>query len=286
MAHLLRAQPDSVWKRGYVTIGNDLKTIDQNTFLAINGDDGGTWSPSTPITIAGAGVVAGGPWTMSGAALTATTSAGKAITFGKGDATDYYGLPAGHPGETFSTYMNFVESFHVPIVSGNVTNDGIINFLITGSFDPVGIFSSIPGVRLLLPLRVFSGAPRINTVTIDFIVYGAHANVPQVLPRARVIAVAVDGTVIPQRARDTTTDADGFQNFPTPASGAAWVAANAVQTYVYACNVVQPVDSGAYLYFLEIIDEAGTNTYTPGNVNRWLGANVAYTGVSIFDGRS
>jgi hypothetical protein len=55
MAHNTRIRADvSAWAT--VVLAADLNAIDQYCFEAINGDDGGTWAPSTTIIIGGSGV--------------------------------------------------------------------------------------------------------------------------------------------------------------------------------------------------------------------------------------
>lgn len=285
MTHLLRAVPDSILVRGYVTTGQNFRDIDQKTFVSINGDEGGGWSPSASINIGGAGMVVAGPWTFSDINVNIAASSAGPLTFDKGDATDYFGLPGGHPSETFSYFIDLLEVIYHPQGTGFTTNtDGILTF-VSSAWNNQGIFSTIPGIRFAFPLRVLSGAPKIDTVTMSFIVFSAHASIPT-MPRMRVIAVDLDGTVIPQHTPDATTDIDGFQNFPTPVSGAAWVAGGAIKNYTYTCDVVQKVDTSRYEYFVEMIDESGANSYGGGGGNRWLGLTVAFAGVSIFDGRS
>lgn len=273
MAHLNRILSDAVLIRGYITLGIDLAKIDTNIFKALNGDKGGTWSPTSSITIAGKGVVVAGPgpWTMSGTTVKVTTGPNKPILFGKGDKTDYFGIATGHVGAAFSTFVRFIESF--------TKNVGVKDDSTTG------VLTTVPGVRFFTPLRVFSGAPKIDSVQVVFLVLQAHASVPQYLPKMRVIAVSVDGTVTPLRTADSTTDSDGFKYFPTPVSGAAWYNGGAIQTFTYTCNVIKPVDVSTYSYFVEFVDESGTGSFTTTG-NLYYGATVAYSAVSLFDGRT
>ena len=107
MAHLLRIIPDSSLVRGYIPTGANLKDIDQNTFVSINGDDGGTWVPSSHIVIGGNGVAVAGPWRMNGANVTASSP----FTFGKGTVDDYWQIPIGHAARTYTIFTYFLESF-------------------------------------------------------------------------------------------------------------------------------------------------------------------------------
>lgn len=274
MAHLLRAQPDSVWKRGYFTVGNDLKTIDQNTFVSLNGDDGGTYVPAAAIIIGGEGVVVAGPWVMVGSGVTVTTAANAPITFGNGTATDYFGFPFTHPG-----YLPIRQQY-------SLTADSSLGhqFVYSESF---GAQSTIQGGRFFFPIPVYNGASLVSSVTLSFIVNESHAGgVPQVLPKLRVVAMATDGTTIPLRSPDTTTDANGFQYFPTPATGAAWYNTGLAQTITYSCNwgPSPPVNTGSYLYFLEVVDESGLHSWSSVGNSFYL-ATVVHGVTPIFDNR-
>lgn len=55
MAHFVRTQSDATWISGYTPPGSDFQSLDQKTFKAVNGDEGGTWAPSSPIIIGGQG---------------------------------------------------------------------------------------------------------------------------------------------------------------------------------------------------------------------------------------
>ena len=140
MSHLNRAQPDATWKRGYITVGNDLKTIDQNTFVAINGDEGGTWAPSANIVIGGAGVVVAGPWIMSGANCTVTSAA--PITFGKGaggaGATTIGAVAGVTTGATFGVTVAMVTGADADTTDGVGVGTGAIMGAGAGGADVAG----------------------------------------------------------------------------------------------------------------------------------------------------
>lgn len=46
----------STWVSGTALFAAELASIDSKTFKAINGDEGGTWAPSSPIVVGGAGM--------------------------------------------------------------------------------------------------------------------------------------------------------------------------------------------------------------------------------------
>lgn len=57
MAHnAYRKSPAGNWAGVTVLLDADMSWFDQLLFKQVNGDDGGTWAPTTPITIGGAGI--------------------------------------------------------------------------------------------------------------------------------------------------------------------------------------------------------------------------------------
>ncbi len=272
MSHFTRTIPDSILVRGYVTTGANLADIDVKTASALNGDGGGTWTPSTLIEINGAGAIVAGPWTLSGAAVTASPPGGSVptILFNRGTAGDYFGLAAAHTGASPVVHTGLFE--YLSVIPGVVIWFG-------------GLLPTVKGARFFTPLSVYSGAASITSVEISWRVREAHANIPQYLPRMRVIAVADDGTVYPLRAKDATTDVDGFQYLPTPLTGAAYYNLGAIQVWTYTCNIVLPVDSSRYIYFVEFIEESGTNSWTSSG-SSFVSANTHFALLTIFDGRN
>lgn len=264
--------------RGYITTGQNLANLDTNTTKGMNGDEGGNGSPSTLIEIAGKGVVIAGLWTMQGAGVTAHSGVGKPISFERGTSGDYFGIAPANAGASPSVVTGFIKHFSsIPYES---------------DWAFYGVIARRTGARFYLPVDVYGGY-LLDSVTVTFNVQSTHAGVPQYLPQMRLIAVKPDGTVIPLRSPDTTTDVEGFQFFsPTPASGAAWFAASAEQTWTYTRNVSLPDDPDSYAYFVEIIEESGTNAWTftsgynPNVPTRWLRATTSFSLVTLFNGRN
>lgn len=274
MAHLLRAQPDAVWVRGYVTVGADLRTIDQNTFVAINGDAGGTWTPAGTLTIGGAGMVAAVPWTATGAGVTVL-----APTFNKGTADDYFGLANGHAGRSqtlpqvlFDCYSSQPEWVQLALGDANFVQ---------------GLLTTTPGVRFLSPIRVFNGGT-LQTITLRFVVGAAHAYLPTTLPQMRIIAIDANGNVLPLASVATGADAFGFRPVASPATGAAWYNSGLTQLFTYTCDQNNVLDISKYSYFVEIIEESGTNAFAA-NANAgnlFVSVTSLIDTITLFDGRN
>lgn len=286
MAHLLRAQPDVVWKRGYVTVGADMATIDQNTFVSVNGDAGGTWTPAADLNIGGAGMICASAWTVigtSGFGLPAwstidTNGSNAQITFGRGTPDDVFGYvtPA-----SYTIVTGFFDHYSVNPEQAAVSlnySAAVSGVLTQGS----------TGGRFVVPLRVFSGqGSTITTITLNWTVNWAHVAVPVTLPAMRVYAVDVNGTLFPLRASDgTTTDANGFQPISVATTAAAYNASNANQAFVYTCNQNQVIDVSKYSYFVEIIDESGTGDWTAHPGNTFSSVSAVFTSVLGYDGRN
>jgi hypothetical protein len=273
MAHLLRAITDAKLKRGYVTVGNDLRAIDQNTFVAVNGDAGGTWTPSNTLAINGAGVVFAAPCAVSGAQMTVY-----APTFNKGTYDDVFGLATSHPGRTQTLVQGLVECYSSQ-PEWVVFYPGPNNFI-------QGLATTTPGVRFLSPIRVFHGA-LLETVTLQFVVTAIHASLPTTLAQMRVVAIDANGVVLPMGAGGLY-DAGGFRAVSAATTGSAWYNGGATQSFVYTCSQNNAIDIGKYTYWLEIIDESGANTFAANSNagNIYVSATSYLAAITLFDGRN
>jgi hypothetical protein len=276
MTHPTRTHSDSVWVNGYISVGADFASIDAKTFAAVNGDGGGTWLPGAQIYINGAGVICAAPWVLSGGQSTLTGR----ITFNQGTTDDYFRFAVSHPETSIISANALLE------VEAELPDQSRVqcpaDFAGAPTVTTTGIFTLVVGTRVASPLRVRGGGT-IETVEFDFLVGNAHASLPQVLPRFRVCAVDSEGNVLPLRAVDSTTDADGFVQLPTPASGAAYYNGGAVQSFTYTCNQHQIVDTSLYSYWIEIIEESGTNSLAG---NTYSGVSTSIDNITLLDGRA
>ncbi|MDB4945875.1 MAG: hypothetical protein JWP97_5409 [Labilithrix sp.] len=277
MSHLARVQPDATWVRGYITTGADLKALDQNTFVAVNGDDGGTWSPAASIYIGGAGLVLAGPSILSnsptGIASVTLDGVTSFLTFGRGTADDVFGY-AGEQAYTLPTpILEHFAQFSDAVVAQLPYPNG-----------PAGVRALAPGARFLVPLRVYNGG-RFQSLTFYWTVGETHTNVPNQVPAIRVIAVDVNGNVTPLRAPDgTTTDVNGWLAISTASTGALYAASLANQQALYLCTVDHVVDLSKYSYFVEVLEESGSGAWTTtGNI--FTSAVGRFDQIYQFDGR-
>jgi hypothetical protein len=93
-----RLYPDTFYVNGNPIPAAYFVSLDAAQAAAINADAGGTWNPSTTLTVAGAGVWCAGPWTFDTAdIILATVGSPYRLTHG---ADDWVELGTGHAGAT------------------------------------------------------------------------------------------------------------------------------------------------------------------------------------------
>jgi hypothetical protein len=261
MAHYDRELDDNEYGVGPLS-PTVLRNIDQKTFESINGDGGGIWAPAVPIYVAGAGMqlLSASQASGSGAIY---TSAGKRITHDRGDADDYIGVSAARN----------LSDLLVPCSDYAFVS-------LDNSLTPHGAQPRAHGTKFMARLRVHHGAT-LASVTLIWIVRGSRTGVPQFRPRMRVIRVDAEGTVKPLRVA-SDTDPDGYYTFGSTVSSAAYVNSNLPQSIVYTCNqtAIQKVDVGAHAYFVDVIDESGTNAYASGSGNIFFTATTSNTNIT------
>ena len=69
MAHFLNIQTGGIWTDGTAVTAAKFELIDSQLFKAINGDEGGTWAPSSAIIIGGSGLTVSATLTASSLAV-------------------------------------------------------------------------------------------------------------------------------------------------------------------------------------------------------------------------
>lgn len=253
MTHFARELSDAGWYRGLKVPASVLLNIDEKTKKAVSGT-GGTYTPSSAIIIGGAGLELQCGALLYGGA-TVFPAVGKNYQF---TDDDYF---------RFETPLARTIDDSPLLLLGIVTSiprEAMPAIAATGTVTP-SLRTRRQGATLRLPLRIPDGA-RLSGVDVSFKVGVAHANVPTLLPRARVVRIAASGEVTkyPHQS-DATADPDGWVPFARPASGAAWYAAGALQTLSLTYDATQSVqdqaDRSAYDYALEWTEESGTNAF-------------------------
>ncbi len=284
MAHLNPAQPATVWIRGYVPTGTDLSTIDSNTSKGVNGDDGNgsdAYAPTSDLVIGGAGVgIAGGGATGANAGWYLATGRvyaliSKPITFDRGTAQDYFGLVDAHERASVSPMTNCIRTYSRDFRT------------VTYAASVLGGARLIKkGGRVLIPFRVYSGG-LLTEVIFRIYVVGTYAGLPQNMPKFRVIAMDALGNIIVLGASSNNPDALGYYTYNV-VDAAAWDVSFHTVTYnIDTSLAAAQVDVGKYTYFLDYIEESGTNAW--GNATSGISLvsiRAVHTDVKVLDGRN
>lgn len=254
MSHFTRERNDAgCYYRGYVGAGNELATvirnIDEKTKKAISGT-GGTWAPSSAIIIGGAGLELQCGLQLTNA--TAAPGAGKAFRFGD---DDYF--------QFASPVSRTIDDSPLAVLGAFTLQREARAWLAVSNSTTPALRTKHAGARLMLPIRIPDGS-RLATLQVGFKVGQAHADVPVVLPTARVVRCAADGTIdqYPDNTTATRTP-DGWVSPTRPPSGADWYAAGALQTFdiTFDADDGERADTSTYGYAVQWRDESGTNAF-------------------------
>ncbi len=127
--------------------------------------------------------------------------------------------------------------------------------------------------RYDVPLHrhVHNGATLAN-VRLYFVVGAVHAAVPASMPYLFVQRSAGDG------AWSNIHSVTGQMS--APASGDAWYAAGALQTFDVPCSPdLSVIDSDAYLYRLTYLEESGVGAFAGRDGNYLVGARLDFTNI-------
>lgn len=258
MTHNARIRLDSAWTTSFVVTGTEWAALDSRLTKAINGDGGGSWTPTAHLAIGGAGMwLAGATNTLGGtnSQITTSVSGQKVITHGD---DDHLLLAGAHSGRSRVITVCF--------------DSGVAATGWDDQLGPSGTpVATVVGATMFVPLRVHHGAT-LASVTFRFAVASSHGP-PFSLPQFRVFALA-RGVKTPL----LTNGSSGYVPFtPTPGNGAGWFAGGAAQSLVYTLNAGVVIDTSRYTYWAEIIDEQGLSA-APGNI--YLDATCSFTGIA------
>jgi hypothetical protein len=285
MAHVWSNALSGAWYNGYLATGTNLSALDGFITVLINGDGGGTWTPSSVITIGGAGVNILGPWTLHG---TAVADGNVAAPFEFGDS-DFFVLATGH---SLSARVILVQcesglptaaaSYFAAAPAG--PGEPTVTWVLTETFEtPLGFGTYVVSgsnliqrpMPLVVPIRVHNGATIIQTV-LQWAVGQAHSGVPENLPKWRVVSISAVGQVTPLNSSYTGNyDNNGYLLMVPPASGSAYYNSGTPYNHTYACDGDVVIDTALYEYAVEIIDEWGVSKSLVGNLYMNLNTSFA-----------
>jgi hypothetical protein len=237
MGHHVRIRQDPGWALGSLWTSAEQTALDASLIASVNGDGGGTWSPTANVVIQGKGVrLIATTHTISGShSSVSTNGTTKRLTHGD---SDYCVLGPGHAGASVS--------LRSPVTDARYP----MGWSPLGVLTPFAIFATQLGAIARVPLRVHNGA-RFNAFQFSFSVSLGAVAIPAQLPRFAVFARDAFGdliTVLP------------YQTVATPANLTAWVAGGATQTFTttLGAGTGPLVDTSQYSYFAEIVEVSGT----------------------------
>lgn len=257
MANFERERTDQDWYRGLKIPHTVIRNIDEKTRQAV-AESGGTWDPTGPIVLGGAGLELQATMRLSGGSV---AFPGPSSRFRFGD-DDYFRHEApvsrvirdpstlGIVGAHLPRRLKM--TLPLPTVDASTTSP-MVQVVRTGQ-------------RVRIPLRIPDGS-KLDRVDIYFIVGATHANVPVNMPRARVVRIRhVDGVLEPYPDQITVgADPDGWVVMERPASGAAWTNSGNARYFVpileYLVSAGEPADWSRYAYALEWTEESGANAF-------------------------
>lgn len=274
MAHNSRFMGDAAWASAKLLPAAFLQALDTALSKTIDGNAGGSFTMAATATIGGAGLWLCAPSILqSGATLQTPFGSHKRVTLCTGD---YMPLGATHPGRTRTIHSDVgaaAEACGRASLAVMGTALGLQNYTV----DPANGAKARAGFRLLVPLTVHESSTLTQAV-FWFRVGGNHSSVPARLPLFRAFRASLTGQLDPLKSATAITG--GYVPFsPTPASGAAWYAGGAVQSFTYTCDQNNVIDGANYAYFGEIVDESGGTLGAQGG-NEFLDVVCTFTNIA------
>jgi hypothetical protein len=113
LAHNSYTRAGGVWNDLTVLLNTELESIDLKTFTAVNGDDGGTWAPTSAIVIGGSGLSLTGPLSVTGGATFSTA----VVTFNGASAPVFNAFVTFNGGATVTGGLS--------VLTGNLTVEAV-----------------------------------------------------------------------------------------------------------------------------------------------------------------
>jgi hypothetical protein len=205
----------------------------------------------------------------SGAAIEATVVAGLRSTTPGG--IELAGGSSDWP--TFSAIRSRTV-WQPPVPNGFST--GWAAYLAASALGTVGIVGPGPGsaasVQCCLLPNVHNGS-ELEQFLVLMTVGQSHSGVPANLPLFSLYAKPISGV-------GTDTNLGNF-TIPTPGSGAAWYNSGNPQQFTFSVSGTPTLASGTYIYYLQVVDEYGTNSLS-GNIYQAFGLAFGNIGNMAF----
>ena len=252
--HFIRIR--TTWTAGGV-LPSEWSTFDQECAQAINGDDGGCWAPTTPITITGStnGLYTGKPVVVWGSSGTLTSTGTSRYSANSPAALK---LSTTHAGRSRNLGVSMLRARSVPWqqLQPALNADGTFHGeMQTVSFATQAYNATSPTPTMIVaPLEVHNGGT-ISAVTFSFAVNGVRTSVPTTMPKARILRVDTSGNSVALTSTASGGDANGWVSAPTPSTAAAYYNSGAFQTFTVPCDQNNVADTSAHFYVAEIVEE-------------------------------
>lgn len=243
MTAFVRTQADSAWIAGYVPQRADFEDWEHKVTGGINGDDGGTYAPTSPIVFAagvGQTIVSGPVKVCYGARFTTLSGARFAVP-----GAQFEQLAEGHAGSARTVVTSCIGAVGAPgiMVRPYTPNGGLQIVALGATLDHFAPTEHDEPTRWLLPLRTCNSAT-LASVTLTYI-----ANLGT--PRMRIVRVDSSGEFAPLTLAVSGADTDGWVKLP--AADPSLAVQSAMLTLGLAAPVV--VDKSLYSYALQVEED-------------------------------
>ena len=257
MSHNDNVQLYGVWPVPIVPTPKRLSALDDAIAKMLNADDGGAWSPTTPIIIGGAGM---NLTTASSQILGGvTTKNGGRLVLGNND------FPTFSATRTRSLVMPILPSV---IDGGN--QDVSPSFGCLRSLIP----DTNVGAQLIVPIpkRYMHNGALLATATLTWRVGQPHnTGSPSIAPSMAIWRITTTGTKL---ALNSTPQ------LQVATSGDAYYNKGNAQTLAYACNQNATIDTTQYQYVFVWSEQSGGLAGSPPTLNLFHSLKLAFTTIA------
>jgi hypothetical protein len=282
MAAFTRTQSDGTWNTGYAVTPSDIADLERKAFQGINGDVGGSYTPTSELFIQGSSMVVSGPTEIRQRGIVT----GAVVLYG----TEFERFAVGH--------VNRSRTIWQPCSPFAVV--GPTPWAVVPSINPRGahaVASRIIGheaavvPEFVVELRVHNGAT-LSKARLRLKVTTPHSSAPAAMPKVRIGRMRYDGVV-----EYLTSGIDNYVSLPKANSGQDWYKDGDVQEFEIPCTQNNVIDISQYSYFANVVEESGIRGYPfeidvfaaediqaasltnqaipPGTMSLFMGQNVA-----------
>ena len=261
--HRFVKNPDGTWSNTDVPTSVDFQRIDDQLYGSVNGEDGGVWSPATPIVIGGAGIIVD-----ADVAFAALKSESRTVIC-TGAVASFVVHPFASGYFSDPPHQLFAPLIRRPRGESETS-------------DKLGISTQLTGTVMYIPLDEYlHNRAVLSNVRLHFAVQTPHSDgVPVNLPTIKIMRREGNHSSAPEGLRTSGVT----QTIASPSSGPDWYRVKAVQHFDYACNANNVIVKEQYLYYAVITEESGTNAFADANKigigNQYMSLRLDMTSIS------